>query len=154
MEQPAAGFETRSRVHALLTLEEPGMGARLLRVSLIVVIIISVATAIAKSVPAIARAHPIMLDFVLLLTTYGFAIEYLVRIWVAAENPGAAGAARERLRYVFSLPGVIDLLAAIPFSLAPLFGLNVDWLDIVPVFKLLRYTTAFQFLVEIGRAHV
>ena len=49
---------------------------------------------------------------------------------------------------MFSLPGLVDLVAAIPFALAPHVGLNLDWLDIVPIFKLLRHTAAFQFMVE------
>ena len=71
-----------------------------------------------------------------------------MRIWIAPDNAGAAGAGRERLRYLFSLPGLVDLVAAIPFALAPHVGMSLDWLDIVPIFKLLRHTAAFQFMVE------
>ena len=138
----------RARIHDLLTLEEHGAGGRILRAGMILLIIVSVSTAIGKSVPAIGRSYPIALDVILLLSSVGFAIEYLVRVWVAPDNLGASGAAGERLRYVFSLPGLIDLVAGIPFALAPHLGLNLDWLDIVPIFKLLRYTAAFQFLVE------
>jgi voltage-gated potassium channel len=107
-----------------------------------------VTTAVLKSVPAFGNAYGPLLDLVLVLTTLGFAVEYMARIWVAADNPGASNAARERLRYVLSLPGVVDLVAAVPFALAPHVGLNLDWLDIVPIFKLLRHTAAFQFMVE------
>ena len=138
----------RARVHHLLTREEGGSGGHALRTGLVVLIVISVTTAVLKSVPQIGRTHADLLDIVLLLTTLGFAIEYLLRIWVAAENPGTTGAMRERLRYVFSLPGLVDLVAAIPFALTPHVGLNLDWLDIVPIFKLLRHTAAFQFMVE------
>ena len=138
----------RARVHHLLTREEGGTGGQTLRTGLVLLIVISVAAAILKTVPTIGREHGELLDLVLLVTTLGFAIEYLLRIWIAPEDLGGAGVRRERLRYVFSLPGVIDLLAAIPFALAPHVGLNLDWLDIVPIFKLLRHTAAFQFLVE------
>ena len=138
----------RARFHHLLTREEGGSGGLTVRTGLVLLIVVSVATAVLKSVPQIGRAHGLLLDTVLLITTLGFAIEYLVRIWIAPENPGAAGAARERLQYVISLPGIVDLVAAIPFALAPHVGLNLDWLDIVPIFKLLRHTAAFQFMVE------
>jgi voltage-gated potassium channel len=138
----------RGRVHQLLTPEAGGSGGEAVRTALVLLIVISVTTAVLKSVPQIGRAHGGLLDGVLLLTTLGFVIEYLVRIWIAPENPGASSAARERLRYVFSLPGLVDLVAAIPFALAPHLGLNLDWLDIVPIFKLLRHTAAFQFMVE------
>jgi voltage-gated potassium channel len=138
----------RARVHHLLTREEGGRGGAALRTGLVVLIALSVTTAVLKSVPQFGSAYGPLLDLVLVLTTLGFAVEYMARIWIAAENPGATNAARERLRYVASLPGVIDLVAAIPFALAPHVGLNLDWLDIVPIFKLLRHTAAFQFMVE------
>jgi len=142
----------RARIHQLLAREEGGFGGALLRAGLVLLIAMSVTAAVLKSVPEIGNPHGALLDLVLVLTTMGFAIEYLLRVWTAADSPGAqagnGSAARERLRYVTSLPGIIDLVAAIPFALAPHLGLNLDWLDIVPIFKLLRHTAAFQFLVE------
>lgn len=138
----------RAFAHQLLTREEGGRGAQALRIGVVLLIVVSVTTAVLKSVPSIGRLHGPLLDLILILTTLGFAVEYAMRIWIAPDNPGAAGAARERLRYVFSLPGLVDLVAAIPFAFAPHFGLNLDWLDIVPIFKLLRHTAAFQFMVE------
>ena len=148
MNESGRGESLRARVQHLLTREEGGAGGLALRTGLVVLIVISVTAAILKSVTQIGRAHSNLLDVVLLLTTLGFAAEYLLRIWIAPDNPGASGDARERLRYVFSLPGLVDLVAAIPFALAPHLGLNLDWLDIVPIFKLLRHTAAFQFMVE------
>lgn len=151
MSEAGAPESLRARTHHLLTREESGHGGRAIRAGLVLLIVVSVATAVLKSVPQIGRAHGNLLDLVLLVTTFGFAVEYLLRVWIAPENPGAAGAAdaaRERLRYVFSLPGLVDLVAGVPFALAPHVGLNLDWLDIVPIFKLLRHTAAFQFMVE------
>jgi voltage-gated potassium channel len=138
----------RARAHHLFTREEGGSGGQAMRTVLVLLIVISVTAAVLKSVPWIGGGYGGLLDLVLLFTSFGFAVEYLLRIWIAAENPGAAGAARERLRYVISLPGLVDLVAAIPFALTPHLGLNLDWLDIVPIFKLLRHTAAFQFMVE------
>ena len=139
----------RARTHHVFTREEGG-GALgyAARIGIVLLIVVSVSTAVLKSVPHIGLAHGSLLDAILLLTTLGFAIEYGLRIWIAPENAGADTPARERLRYVFSLPGLVDLVAAIPFALAPQIGLNLDWLDIVPIFKLLRHTAAFQFLAE------
>lgn len=142
------GVSMRQQVHALLTREEGGITGRALRATLVVLIIVSVGTAMLKSVPEIGRAHGLTLDAILLLTTLGFAVEYLLRVWVAPEDASEHGAARARLRYMGSLPGLVDLVAGIPFALAPHLGLSLDWLDIVPIFKLLRHTAAFQFLVE------
>ena len=138
----------RARAHRLINHEAGGTGERAVRTVLVLLIVVSVTAAVLKTVPRIADSHGALLNLILTLATMGFAIEYFLRIWIAAENPGAADAARERWRYVFSLPGLVDLIAAFPFALAPHFGLNVDWLDIVPIFKLLRHTAAFQFMLE------
>lgn len=148
MSESAREESLRARTHSLLTREEGGSGGHAIRTGLVLLIVISVATAVLKSVPHIGRVHGTLLDLVLLVTCLGFAVEYFVRVWVAPDNPGAAGPMRERLRYVFSLPGLVDLVAAIPFALSPRLGLNLDWMDIVPIFKLLRHTAAFQFMVE------
>jgi len=146
MKEAGATESLRAKAHHILTREESGSGGQAIRAGLVLLIVISVTTAGLKSVPHIGREYGTLLDFVLLLTAFGFAVEYALRIWIAPNNPGAASAARERLRYVFSLPGLVDLAAAVPF--VPHVGLNLDWLDIVPIFKLLRYTAAFQFMVE------
>lgn len=152
MSEPDRRESLRARTHHLFAREEGGSGGDAMRTGLVLLIVVSVSTAVLKSVPQIGRGHSHLLDFVLLLTTLGFAVEYFLRIWIAPENPGAergkGGALRERLHYVFSLPGLVDLVAAIPFALTPHVGLNLDWLDIVPIFKLLRHTAAFQFMVE------
>src|SRR6185369_4648702 len=109
----------RALAHHFLTREEGGTGGHAVRTGLVLLIAVSVTTAVLKSVPEIGREHGQLLDVVLLLTSLGFAAEYLLRIWIAPDNAGAAGPARERLRYIFSLPGLVDLVAAIPFAWAP-----------------------------------
>ncbi|MGH9580801.1 MAG: hypothetical protein ACRD2R_07400, partial [Terriglobales bacterium] len=101
MSEAARPETLRARAHHLLTREEGGSGGHAIRTGLVLLIVVSVTTAVLKSVPDIGRAHGGLLDQVLLLTTLGFAAEYLLRIWIAPDNPGAANAGRERLRYVF-----------------------------------------------------
>ena len=145
----AAGPESlRVRMFDWLTRDEVGFGGAALRSALVALIVVSVTAAILRTVPGIAPQWATTFDAILLLATAGFALEYLLRIWVAPGDKDGAGAAGARLRYVFSLPGLIDLVAALPFTLAPHLGMHIDWLDIVPIFKLLRYSHAFQFLVE------
>jgi voltage-gated potassium channel len=138
----------RNRMHHILMHEDASAAGRALRTGLILLITLSVTTAILESVPQIGRSYGAVLDAIQLVTTAGFALEYALRIWVAPEDPGSSTPLRARLRYVFSLPGLIDFIAAIPFTLATRIGLQLDWLDIVPIFKLLRHTAAFQFMVE------
>jgi voltage-gated potassium channel len=136
----------RDRVHEYLTLEQGGPTGKAIRAALMLLIVISVAAAGLSSMPKIDRQYGGLLDVVLGVAAFGFAIEYAVRIWVAPSTPSGGGAASERLRYLFSLPGIVDLMPAL--VLIPHPGLNLEWLSVVPIFKLLRYTAAFHLMVE------
>jgi voltage-gated potassium channel len=105
MSEPVRHESLRAHAHHLLTREEGGSGGFAVRSGLVLLIAVSVTTAALKSVPQIGRAYETLLDIVLLATTLGFAIEYLLRIWIAPENPGATGAWRERMRYIIRCPG-------------------------------------------------
>jgi voltage-gated potassium channel len=77
-----------------------------------------------------------------------FTVEYLVRVWSAGENPKYAGV-RGRVRYVFSIYAIIDLVAILPFVLTiggyDAFVLRlVRLLRLVAIAKLGRYSTALQ----------
>ena len=148
MSEAPAPVSRRQWMHGLLTREEGGLAGRALRAGLVVQIIVSVAAAMLKTVPEIGRSYALALDSILLLSTLGFAIEYALRIWIAPEDGGNASPIQARLRYMRSAPGLVDLIAAIPFALGSYVGLNLDWLDIMPIFKLLRHTAAFHLLVE------
>jgi len=138
----------RARWYRLLAQDDTDPAGRVLRGAILLVVVVSVAAAMIRSVPEYGLAHALALDVIQLVCTLGFALEYALRIWVAPEQAGAGGAREARLAYMRSAPGVIDLVAAVPFTLAPYAGLSLDWLDIVPVFKLLRHTTAFHLVVE------
>ena len=117
----------RNSVYELFAHEEASAAGQAVRVTLVLLIALSVITAILESVPAIGRAHGSLLDAIQLFTTAGFALEYALRIWVAPEQPGSTTPGRARWRYIFSLPGIVDLIAAIRFSLATRIGLQLDW---------------------------
>jgi voltage-gated potassium channel len=151
MRQAVEPGASRARWYRLLAQDDAGLAGRLLRGAILLVVLVSVAAAMIRSVPEYGVPHALALDVIQLVCTAGFALEYALRIWVAPEELGArtGGEARAaRLAYMRSAPGVIDLVAAMPFTLAHYAGLNLDWLDIVPVFKLLRHTAAFHLVVE------
>ena len=90
MSDSARHESLRARAHHLLVREEGGSSGHAVRTGLVLLIAISVTTAALKSVPSIGRAYGGLLDVVLLLTTLGFAAEYLLRIWIAPEKIGRA----------------------------------------------------------------
>lgn len=89
-----------------------------------------------------------------------FLIEYLARIWVAAETPGEkhASALRRRWNYISSPIGIIDLLSFLPtvvIFLVPesVFGdlRFLKLLSIIRVLKLTRYSASLAILATLYR---
>lgn len=65
-----------------------------------------------------------------------FLTEYVARIWIAGENPRYAGFSG-RIRYILSVPAIIDLLALSPLLLA-FVGTEVFLLRLFRLIRILR----------------
>lgn len=85
-----------------------------------------------------------------------FAIEYVVRLWAAGEDPRFAGV-KGRIRYAFSFYAIADLAAFLPELILMLFaGDHIDprilavlkAFRLFRLFKLARYVPAFDLLGE------
>jgi len=79
-----------------------------------------------------------------------FAIEYLMRVWVAGVNPKYAGF-RGRIRYIRQFYSIADLLAFLPELLVMVFGggISAVALRVLRLFRLIkiaRFVPAFDIL--------
>jgi voltage-gated potassium channel len=72
-----------------------------------------------------------------------FFVEYLMRLWVAAEDPRFAGKAFGRLRWMLTPSAIIDLLALLPLFLT-LASTSLYWLRFARIVRILR-------VVRLGR---
>ena len=77
----------------------------------------------------------------------------LIRLWVAVEHPPYRHLShlRARLRYLMTLPALIDLLAVAPFWLAFLFPAEFKVLLVLRVIRILklgRYSPAMRSLLD------
>jgi len=84
-----------------------------------------------------------------------FTIEYLLRIWVADLSYPAKTKLRSRLKYMFSLFGITDLLAILPFYLPFAMDFDMRMLRILRlmrlfrVFKLAHYSSSMRLVVNV-----
>ena len=83
-----------------------------------------------------------------------FAVEYVIRLWVAGEDPAYRGLGG-RLRYIFSLHPIADLVAFLPELLWMLFApadASAEFIyflrasRLARLIKLARYVPAFDIL--------
>jgi len=82
-----------------------------------------------------------------------FLVEYCSRVWIAVENPDHGPGLRGRLRYILTLPALIDLIALASLfmtlvgaegSILRLFRLA----RLIMLAKLGRYSTALKAIAE------
>ncbi|MBO7720880.1 MAG: ion transporter [Kiritimatiellae bacterium] len=87
-----------------------------------------------------------------------FTVEYILRIWTADLLYPGCGWLRARMKYIFSGPAVIDLLAILPFWLPMLLpgsmlGIRaLRLLRLMRICKLNRYSDAVAFIGEAVKA--
>lgn len=109
-------------------------------------ILISVIAFSIETIPNLENQTKSILRIIEVSCVIIFTLEYLLRIYVA-DN---------KLRFIFSFFGIIDMLAILPFYLA--FGLDLRFLRslrflrLFRVFKLVRYNKAINHFTKAIRA--
>lgn len=104
---------------------------------IIVLIIINVVIVIADTFNVPDELRTIM-NITETISVIFFTIEYIVRIWVADITFSEFSPINARLKYIFSMQAIIDLLALLPFYLPFVFPVNLVVLRVFRVFRLLR----------------
>ncbi|MCR9164571.1 MAG: ion transporter [Nannocystaceae bacterium] len=111
-------------------------------VALLLLIVASVLAVVLESVEAIGTRFRLALRVLDWVFTILFLAEYVVRIWVA----------RDRLRYVFSFFGIVDLLSILP-SFIGIFISGAHSLLVIRVLRLLRVFRVLKVVRMLGEAN-
>ena len=123
--KPADGL--RASLYSVI-FESDTRAGRLFDLTLIIVILLSVAAVVLDSVEAVSANHGDMLNAFEWMITLLFTVEYLARLYCV----------RKPLRYATSFFGIIDLLSILPSFLAILLIPGAHVLADVRVLRLLR----------------
>jgi voltage-gated potassium channel len=145
----------RQRLFLILELQSQHdqRAARVFSWVLTLMVLSNVMAVILESVPSIEAQYGLSLQWFDLFSVAFFSVEYLLRIWTAADRSSQQQATetRRRLGYVFSFHGLVDLLAILPFFLQALLpGLDLRFLRIIRVMRILKlshYSTALEDLL-------
>ena len=142
-----------------VALEDPAKASPLGRFLGIGLIVLIVLNALLVGVPdndAALDFNTLILGFSV-LSVIAFAAEYACRIWIADLVYPALAPTRARMRYVFSLMGIIDLLAWFPalfvFFLPASNALN-DAIRIIRLVRLIKISRYMRGLQTISRVFV
>ncbi len=146
---------TRERLHLILNYSsvKDKTAAWVFSWIMTLLVLANVAAVILESVPAIEQQGRHAFAWFDALSVCFFGVEYLLRVWTAAENhkskkPSATG---RRLHYIFGFHGLIDLIAILPFFLQSLLpGLDLRVLRVIRILRILKlshYSTALEDLI-------
>ena len=120
---------------------------------LVFLIVINLAAMTLETVPSLEARYEALFNIVEISSLIIFTVEYLLRLWVAAENapPSHLCPARARLRFAFGFDGLIDLLAVLPFWVALFLSVDLRFLLVlrtIRFLKLVRHSTAMRSLLD------
>ncbi len=144
-----------NRVHLLLegTWQEDRWG-RALNVFLIVLIALNVMAVLLESMETLAQRHAFAFRVFETFSVAVFTVEYGLRLWTCTEDPRRRGAGPlvARLRYAATPMAIFDLLAVLPFYLAMVVAIDLRFLRVfrlLRILKLTRYSPAAETLAAV-----
>jgi voltage-gated potassium channel len=145
------------RQWAFSVLEEGQLESTLSRIveALLIALIIANVTAVAlESVPAIYLKYRVVFVGFERFSVGAYTIEYLVRVWSAAEDPrvSARGPLKGRIAFAMRPLMVVDLMAFLPNYFAIFLPIDTRVLRIFRLFrlvKLARYSPALPALLGV-----
>jgi voltage-gated potassium channel len=121
---------------------------------IVALIILNLAAVALETVPRLGSDYAWLFETVEIVSLVAFSVEYALRVWVAVEHtpfqrlsPFVA-----RLRYMVSAPGLIDLVAVVPFWFAFLLPPDLRVilvLRMVRFLKIARYSPAMRSLLDV-----
>jgi voltage-gated potassium channel len=143
--------DLRDRLYELLEHDRLpySVGSRFVRL-IVSIVIIDVLAMILASVPELDARFGMLFTVVKIGAVVVFALEYVARLWsVVGHSPRKLSPAEDRIEYMFSSLGIIDLMAFLPAAVALLAGdrLALAMLGVLPFFKLVRYSPAMRSLL-------
>ena len=142
----------RARIYEVIESTQPGNGIGVwFDRFLIVLIVTNVIAVILETVDQISEAYSDFFFAFELFSVAIFSIEYLMRLWTIVDGPNANFRApvAGRLRYALTPMALIDIAAILPFYLSVFIGIDLRFMRVFRLLRLLkltRYSTAMHML--------
>lgn len=126
--------------------------ARSVSVLLMLLIMCNVVAVIIASDRVIYTDLQVVFDSFELFSIIIFSTEYILRVWVCAEDSRYSSSITGRLKYMLSPMAIIDLVAVLPFYLGVFFNIDTRFLRVLRlfrIFKLSRHFSAMSVLLTV-----
>ncbi len=144
--------QIKHKLHFLLE-DEAGASSfqsRLLNGFIFGIIIMSVVQIFLESYEHINGIYSDEFHFFEICAVGLFTIEYITRIWIADLKYPQLSPSKARLKFMRSVPGLIDLMAILPFYLPYLFKVDLRILRLLRLTRLLRILKVKRYVKALG----
>jgi voltage-gated potassium channel len=156
-EKPMHRRLTDLRRRIYMALEQGPVGdasGRMVDRALLGLILVNLVAVSLESVPSIGAEYHVEFTAIEFLSLIVFTVEYALRLWTAVEHGPHQHLSdtRARLTYIFSVGGVVDLLAVLPFWFAMIVPADLRFVLVfrmVRFFKIARYSPAMRSLLDV-----
>jgi voltage-gated potassium channel len=143
----------RQRAHDLLADHGPASAPRRAgTLILLMAIAAAAASGMFDTLPDLGSGARRLVRWASAAATIVFLVEYLLRLWIAAEQDSGARPTAARRAYALSFLGIVDLLVALPaaLSLAGLVdGIVGDLAGILALVKMARYMRGLALVAAV-----
>ena len=135
--------------------EEGNKISRWFDVFIMTLIVLNVVAVIIETVEGIYLKYQFYFDVFEYFSVIIFTIEYFMRLWACTAKEKYAHPVWGRIRYIFSIEALIDLMAILPFYLPLFFDMDMRVIRLLRLFRLLRifklgrYSIAFIMIVKV-----
>lgn len=139
LNQQALSMRTRAYQYFFDENARDGIHASFTRF-IFILILLNLFVLMLESAPAIYSSYKQIFYIFDIFSVAVFFIEYLLRVYLAPEDPEFSHSAFPRLRYVTSFMGIVDFLAILPFFLGIFVAIDTRALRALRLLRLLKIT--------------
>lgn len=114
-----------------------------------ILIIMNVLAIIAEHIPLVYQPYQHFFNLFDIFSVAVFTLEYAFRLYLCEEDPVYREARSPKLSFIFSVYGLIDLLAILPFFLKAFISID---LRVLRLLRLLRVLKLFRFILPAAQS--
>ncbi|PLX07582.1 MAG: potassium channel protein [Marinilabiliales bacterium] len=122
---------------------------------IMVLILLNIVAIILETIPEIYDSYKNTLHIFEIVSVIIFSIEYLLRIYVSDITHPSSSRFKSALKFIFSIYGIIDLLAILPFYLPVVFKIDLRFIRIlrfarfIRILKINRYNKSLSLICTV-----
>ena len=142
----------------LVETEDNELVDRIVATFLMILIVMNGVAVVLETVEEISLHLQPLFDALETFSVAVFAVEYLLRLWIAPLDPRYAKPVTGRLRYALTPVAIIDLLAVLPVFLPLLFPFDLRMIRLLRIFRLFsllkinRYADSLRMVDDVLRS--